>query len=101
MRSRFAKGLIVTNALLLGALAVVTLQPAAEAQRQGGGATRPRGTYLLVAGKMIGGTSHAVYVLDTSNQELIGLRWDGAGQRLEPFGYRNIAGDSAAAGRGR
>lgn len=99
MRSRVAKGLIVINALLLGALAVVTLQPAAEAQRQG--QTRPRGTYLLVAGKMIGGTSHAVYVLDTTNQELIGLRWDGAGQKLEPFGYRNVAGDSAAAGRGR
>ncbi|MGH7131055.1 MAG: hypothetical protein ACREJO_03825 [Phycisphaerales bacterium] len=99
MRSRVAKGLIVTNALLLGALAVVTLQSTAQAQRQA--STRPRGTYLLVAGKMIGGTSHAVYVLDTSNQELIGLRWDGAGQRLEPFGYRNVAGDSAAAGRGR
>lgn len=98
MRFGLRHSLVLLNGLLLAALAVMTLQPSAAAQP---GANRPRGSYLLLAGRMIGGPSHAVYVLDTANQELLGLRWDSSGQRLEPFGYRNVATDSSGAGRSR
>lgn len=89
--------LIGLNLLLLGALAWITFQPAAGADSATrlGQPARPRGQYVLNAGRMQGSTVHAVYVLDVVNQELLALRWDRAGQRLETLGYRNIAQDAA------
>lgn len=89
--------LIGLNLLLLGALAWVTFQPAAgaESAARPGQPARPRGQYVLNAGRMQGSTVHAVYVLDVVNQELLALRWDRAGQRLEVLGYRNLSQDGA------
>jgi hypothetical protein len=46
------------------------------------------------------GTS-AVYILDSVNRELIALKYDRSKTRLEPFGFRDLSVDSAAARRGK
>jgi hypothetical protein len=88
------RGLIALNAGLLLALGAVSLAPEATAQR---GAGRARGEYTLVSGRVIGGNSNAVYVIDSANQEIIGLTWNNTRKALEGFGYRDINADSGAA----
>jgi len=97
------RGLIALNAALLLVLAVVTLAPATHAQRgtgTGAGAGRARGQYTMVAGKVTGGNSHAVYLVDANNQELLALLWSQTGKGLDVVGYRDLRADtSAPAGR--
>lgn len=88
--------LIALNAGLLLALGVVTLSPDAVAQQ----GQRPRGEYLIVGGQMTGSPSNAVHVIDTSNQEMITLRWDQARKAFDGLGYRNLRNDAMGAGQG-
>jgi hypothetical protein len=39
--------------------------------------------------------------LDSVNRELIALKYDRSKTRLEPFGFRDLSVDSAAARRGK
>jgi hypothetical protein len=41
-----------------------------------------------------------VYVIDSANQEIIGLRWDSSKQVMLGVGYRSLAND-ARGNRGR
>lgn len=91
--------LIAVNALLLGVLVVVSVSPGQPAAP--GPASRARGQYTLVSNKVSGGSSSQVFILDSANDELIAVKWDRAGQRLEAIGFRDIVNDSAANGRGR
>ncbi|MCW5756842.1 MAG: hypothetical protein KIT54_06360 [Phycisphaeraceae bacterium] len=88
--------LVALNAGLLLALGVVMLSPGAIAQQ----AQRPRGEYLIVGGQMTGSPSNAVHVIDTTNQEMITLRWDQARKAFDGLGYRNLRNDALAAGQG-
>lgn len=83
---------IAVNAVLLAALALVTLQPAATAQ-PAPASERPRGQYLLVGGDLATGSSNAVWITDTVNQELLAVRWDTSRNRLQGLGYRNLRSD--------
>lgn len=90
--------LVALNAALLLALGVVTLAPAATAQQ----AQRPRGEYMVLGGQITGSPSSAVHVIDTSNQELVTLKWDQSRQSFEGIGYRNLRLDAQGqAGGGR
>ena len=91
MRKRQFRALIALNAVLLAALAVVSLSPAAEAQR----GNRARGQYTLVAGMVQGAEVEAVYVVDASNQEMVALYWDRNRNGFGPLGYRSLAEDAA------
>lgn len=82
--------LVALNAAMLLALGVVTLAPAATAQQ----AQRPRGEYLLLGGQMTGSPSSGVHVIDTSNQEMITLKWDQSRQAFDGLGYRNLRQDA-------
>ncbi|MEQ9094983.1 MAG: hypothetical protein RIE32_01830 [Phycisphaerales bacterium] len=84
--------LLAVNAGLLLALGVVTLAPAATAQQ----AQRPRGEYLLLGGQMTGSPSSGVHVIDTSNQEMVTLKWDQSRQAFEGIGFRNLREDAQA-----
>jgi hypothetical protein len=98
-RSHGPRGLIALNVALLVVLGAVTLAPATHAQR-GTGAGRARGQYTMVAGKVTGGNSHAVYVVDASNQELLAMLWSQTGKGLDVVGYRDLRADTTApAGR--
>jgi len=92
MDIRKHRGLIALNAVLLVALAVVTLSPGARAQ-QGG---RARGDYTMVGGRVQGGIANAVYIIDSANREMIALQWDEARKELLGVGYRDLAADGKA-----
>lgn len=96
--------LIGLNAALLAVLTVVTI----AGTRAGGTAvagthqpTRARGSYTMVSGAVQGETTHAVYILDSVNQELLALRWNRNSNRFEGIGYRNLATDAQTQQRGR
>lgn len=63
--------------------------------------TRPRGQYLLLAGRMQGSPPGVVWVIDTVNRELLALKWNRSERRLEPFDIRNLNRDTAGAGPAR
>lgn len=88
-------GLICLNAVLLAALAAVTLIPDASGQRNN---RRPRGEYTMVGGQVQGIPESALWLVDSTNQEMLVLRWNHSQKRLEPLGYRNLAADAANVG---
>lgn len=93
--ARVDRRLVALNAGLVGVLAMVTwtgAQPAGQASA----ASSPRspGQYTMVAGRVLGGSSHAVYILDAVNHEMAALAWDRSRERFEPIGYRNFASDA-------
>lgn len=88
------RGPLVVNGVLLALLAAVSLAPRADAQRDRSG--RARGDYTMVSGRIQGGSSNVVYVLDAANQEVIGLRWNESNKSLEGVGYRDLQADAQA-----
>lgn len=85
--------LLLLNGALLVVLGAVTFAPLAGAQ------VRPRGTYAMVAGGVNGANSAALYVVDTTNQELIALTYNASTRQVDGIGYRNLAADAASLGR--
>ena len=64
------------------------------------GAQETRGhRYIAVEGDVNNITPGVVYILDTTNQELVAITWDHNENRLVPLGYRPIASDAASAQR--
>lgn len=88
---RARRGLIMLNTALLVMLAVVSLAPTSHAQRGGG---RARGEYTMVSGKVTGSSAHVVYVVDSSNQDLVAVRWNEGSKSLDPIGYRDLKEDA-------
>jgi hypothetical protein len=82
-------GLLLLNGVLLGALALVTFGPSAEAQ------VRPRGEYTAVACNTQGALADVVYIVDTVNAEMIALLYEPSTQEMIGLGYRNIRADAA------
>lgn len=87
-------GLIALNCALLGALALVTLAPGADAQNRA--QRRLMGDYTMVGGAAQGVTGNVVYILDASNRELIALRWDQTRSSVAGIGYRDLRSDREA-----
>jgi hypothetical protein len=86
-----SRGLVLLNAGLLLVLGAVTLAPSSHAQRGGG---RARGEYSMVSGKITGSTAHAVYIIDTANQDLVAVRWNESTKSLDAIGYRDLKEDA-------
>jgi hypothetical protein len=96
-RSRSLTPLLFLNAALILALGVVTLSPESYAQR---GTGRVRGEYTMVSGRIMGGNTNAVYIVDAANQEFVAVRWNNATKALDGIGYRSLEADTQA-GPGR
>lgn len=90
------RGLVVLNGALLAVLAAVTLSSPSHGQAGPAGGQRARGEYTMVAGRIMGGSTHVAYVVDTANQEMIAVRWNEGQKSLDGIGYRNIAQDAQA-----
>jgi hypothetical protein len=85
---------IVAPILAIAALASVLLiqhGPRATAQAQ---ANRARGDYTLIAGRLASGGPHVLYVIDSSNNEMVSLKWDQGRQVMAAFGYRSLSADA-------
>ncbi|MFN0134127.1 MAG: hypothetical protein ACKVW3_16555 [Phycisphaerales bacterium] len=87
------RALVLLNVVLGGLLVAISLAPSAQAQRGGG---RGRGDYTLASGRIQGGNSNAIYVVDAGNQELVALRWNESTKGLEGIGYRDLRADAQA-----
>ena len=85
------RGLVIVNAALLLLLGAITLAPSSNAQRGGG---RARGEYSMVSGKVSGSSAHVVYLVDSSNQDLVAVRWNESTKSLDSIGYRDLKDDS-------
>jgi len=83
--------LLLLNATLLVMLVFSILVNTAEAQ-----VIRSH-RYMAIDGKVNGLTSGVVYILDTTQQELVAITWDHNENRLVPLGYRPVAADAASA----
>ena len=84
-------GLIALNAALLLLLGAVTFGPSARAQQ------RPHGDYTMVGGTVAGSAADVVFIVDSFNQEMIGVTLDPSTRLLDPVGYRNLTRDAANA----
>ena len=91
--------LVAINACLLALLIALTLIPLGGAGERNAQPDRARGDYTMVSGRIQGSNTHALYLIDASNQELVALRWDIGRNGLLPIGFRSLAADSKA-GRG-
>lgn len=91
---RLPKGLVYLNAGLLLLLGAVTLAPSSLAQR---GGARARGDYAMVSGKITGSSSHAVFIVDSANQEMVAVRWNESTKGLDAIGYRDLKEDAQLA----
>ena len=92
------RGLIALNAALLLALGVVTFAPASLAQKGGQPANgaRARGEYTMVSGRIVGGSNHAIYIVDANNQEMLSMIWNQSNHGLDVIGYRDLRADAGA-----
>jgi hypothetical protein len=90
---RPSRKLMLVNAGLLLLLGAVTLAPSSNAQR---GGTRARGEYTMLSGRATGSSAHVVYILDSSNQDLVAVRWNESTKSLDNIGYRDLKEDSQA-----
>ncbi len=92
------RGLIALNVAALVALALVTWSPGATAQR----VNRPRGEYTMVAALVQGVPESALFIVDSSNQEMLVLRYDRSAKTVKYIGFRDLAADTRqAGGKGR
>lgn len=94
------RGLIFLNAALLGVLALVAIGPSVVAQG-GQPDARARGEYTAVSGRVLGSTTNAVYILDSTNQEIVALRWNRNRNQFEGIGYRSLVQDAQVQQRAR
>jgi hypothetical protein len=93
-RKRQIAALLIGNGLIAGYL----ILPDANAQPANRGDTaRARGDYTMVSGRTNQGGPSVVYIVDSSNQELVALRWDQTKKVMGGVGYRNLAADSRGA----
>lgn len=82
--------LVALNVALAMTLGVVGASHLVSAQV---GTDRARGEYTMVSGRTNSGGAHAVYILDSTNQEMIALRWDQSKQTMTGIGYRSLSQD--------
>ncbi len=81
-------GVLALNIVLVSILCIVVLVPQSEAQLSG------ESTYIAVPSEANGLTTGAVYILNTSRQELVAVAWNRNKNKIMPLGYRNISIDA-------
>jgi hypothetical protein len=94
-QARTPTRLIAANAALLAVLACLTIAGMnAPADAQSRGAQRGRGEYTMVSGNFQGGSASAVYLIDSTNQEVVALTWNRTKHEFEPLALRSMIADS-------
>ncbi len=88
--------LACVNAILVVALTIVALSRSAVAQ---GGGPLGRATYAMAGGQIADTDMGVVHIVDETHQEMVTLIWNERQKTLTPIGYRNLAADSAGAGK--
>jgi len=95
LRDASCRRLLWINAGVLALLGACFAFPAgAQNGQPGQPGQRARGEYTMISGKISVGSSSAVYILDSVNQEMIALRWDNGRRSFTGIGYRSLDLDS-------
>ncbi|HVZ93581.1 MAG TPA: hypothetical protein VG797_03635 [Phycisphaerales bacterium] len=95
-RHRYA-GLIALNAVAIALLALVSFTPGASAEQQPR-STRGRGDYTMVSAKIQGQQESGVFIIDSSNSEMLVIKWDSGRRAITGLGYRNLTTDAGQVG---
>src|SRR5262245_46412068 len=95
MRLSRTQGLVLLNAVMLAALAAVTVGPRGSARND-----RRRAAYTVTAGSVKGTDAATVWIVDETNQDMIAIVWNAQQNQLEGLGYRDLAADGATLVRG-
>ena len=88
--------LLALNGGLLILLAALTLWPEPAIGDGAQPANRGRGAYTMVAGALRAGNASGVWITDSSNQEVVLVRYDHGRNTVEGMGYRSISADDRA-----
>ncbi len=96
---RRVAALTILNGLLLVGIIAVPLSRSADGQA--GLASRSHATYSMAGGNVPGVAMGAVYIVDETHDEMIGIMWNDKAKSLASIGYRNLAADSGASARSR
>lgn len=99
MKTKRHHRLLALNGALLVALAGVTLLPSRTAEAQRG--QRVRGQYTLAVSRILGMTESGVFIVDSSNNEMVAVHWDRSRKTLAPIGFRDLAADARGGGGAR
>ena len=86
------RGLLAVNAVLLCVLLVTAVAPLAEAQRARR-ARRAPGEYTMVAARAQGISEEAIYIVDSTNMEMLVVRYNRSTKRLDFIGFRDLQND--------
>ena len=81
-------GIIALNGILLVVLAAIVLSPKTEAQ------STSQHRYLALPSVANGISTGIVYIMDTTQRELVAVAWDHNRNRIVTFGYRNVSADA-------
>ena len=81
-------GVIALNILFACILAAVTFAPSSDAN------TTATQRYIAIPGIVNGMPMGAVYIADTTQQELVAVTYDPNNLVLKNLGYRNLASDA-------
>ena len=88
-------GVLALNVLLVAILTVIVLVPPSDAQ-----STNPRAIpadccrYVAIPAVASGINTGAVYILDTSQQEMAAVAWNQNRNKIMTLGYRNVGIDA-------
>ncbi|MSR29465.1 MAG: hypothetical protein EXS03_07835 [Phycisphaerales bacterium] len=85
------------NASLVAAVVIVALSR--DADGQAGVASVGRATYSMAGGNIDGTDMGVLHIVDETHQEMASVMWNDKQRTLTPIGFRNLAADSAGAGR--
>lgn len=88
------KGLVALNLVLGVALVGVAAAPVAFGQR---GGARQRGDYTMVTARILGAEEDGLYIVDSSNQEMVCMQFDRSRGAMRFVGYRDLAADVRSA----
>jgi len=89
-KSTSRNGVIALNVLLVTVLTVIVFVPTSDAQN-----TLREGTsYVAISAVASGINTGVVYIMNTSQQELVAVAWNQNRNKIMTLGYRNIAVDA-------
>lgn len=90
MHRRNITGLIVLNAALLLVLGVLCLTPRPVSAQIGG---LRNGSYMMIAGRVPGLTTSAVYIVELNSGRMIAVQYDDGRKTINVQGTRDIGSD--------
>ena len=90
IKSTSRNGVLALNVLLVAILTVIVLVPTSEAQNT----SIAQNSYLAIPTVASGMSTGAVYIVSTSQQEMVAVAWNQNRNKIVTLGYRNIAVDA-------